>query len=265
MKLSKNAFGPQSMSQISHIVRRILDSAPRRASSGVSEGLSHYAVEVSGVTVVYGRTAVLHDVDLQIADGEIVAVMGPNGAGKSTLLSCLAGALRPTSGCVRWFGESSRSNAVCRQIGFAAHEPALYGELSAMENLLFAGRLFRVETVHDQVVNLLASANLLLHAHRPVDQLSQGMRQRVSILRALVHRPRIIVLDEPSSKLDADGQAWLKLLLARWRKTGRTVCFASHNADQCRMLVDRIIHLDTGRIVATKQCNHDFSELQRSA
>jgi heme ABC exporter ATP-binding subunit CcmA len=228
--------------------------------------LSGNAVEATGLTVVYGRLPVLGGVNLEIAAGESVAVMGPNGAGKSTLLSCLVGAVRPAAGRIRWFGEASaRSNFVRRQIGYVGQDTGLYDELTATENLLFAGRMFGVRDVHDRVAKLLANGNLRPQAHRPVSQLSQGMRQRVAILRALVPDPRLLVLDEPSAYLDAQGRAWLDRLHGQWRSAGRAVCFASHDAAQCRALADRIVHLDAGRVAAVERRGIPPTQLLRSA
>jgi heme ABC exporter ATP-binding subunit CcmA len=256
----------RSMMQMFHNTMLTSALAIDRTSTPISHVLGGNAVEATGLTVVYGRLPVLRDVDLEIAAGESVAVMGPNGAGKSTLLNCLVGAVRPAAGRVRWFGEASaRCNFVRRQIGFLGQETGLYDELTATENLLFAGRMYGVSDVHDRVANLLADGNLRPQAHRPVGQLSQGMRQRVAILRALVHEPRLLVLDEPSANLDAQGREWLERLHARWRSAGRAICFASHDAAQCRALADRIVHLDAGRVVAIERCDCPATQLQGCA
>jgi heme ABC exporter ATP-binding subunit CcmA len=213
-----------------------------------------HAVEAIGLNAVYGRVPVLRNVDLAIAEGESVAVMGPNGAGKSTLLKCLVGAVRPAAGCVRWFGESiTRRYQVRRQIGFVGPECGLYAELTALENLLFAGRMYGVTGIHDRAKALLAEAGLELHSDRLAGQLSQGMRQRLAIARALVHEPRLIVLDEPSSALDVASRRWLERLIERLRREGQTVCFATHDAALSRNLADRILRLDAGRLVAIER------------
>lgn len=227
---------------------------------------SGYAVEVAGLVAVYGRVSVLRDVELAIAEGESIAVMGPNGAGKSTLLKCLVGAVRPAAGSVCWHGEATtRCEHVRRQIGYVGQECGLYAELTALENLLFAGRMNGVTNVHDRAAALLAEGGIESQAHRPAGQLSQGMRQRVAIARALVHEPRLIVLDEPSSNLDAAGRQWLERLFERWRCAGRTVCFASHDAAQSRSLADRIVHLNAGRMVAIERGDCTPTTMRRSA
>jgi ABC-type multidrug transport system ATPase subunit len=254
------------MLQMSHKTTPISAPAHDRGADLAPRRVGSYAVEAAGLTVVYGRVPALCDIDLAIADGESIAVMGPNGAGKSTLLNCLVGAVRPAAGRVRWFGEAlARCNRLRSQVGFVGQEMGLYAELTAAENLLFAGRMYGVANVHDRVVNMLADGSLQPQAHRPVGQLSQGMRQRVAIIRALVHEPRLLVLDEPSANLDAEGREWLVRLFQRWRSAGRTVCFASHDVAQCRTLADRIVYLDAGRIVATERGGCPTTTLRRSA
>jgi ABC-2 type transport system ATP-binding protein len=225
-----------------------------------------YALEVAGLVVVYGRTPVLRDVEIAVAQGESIAVMGPNGAGKSTLLKCLVGAVRPTAGRVHWFGEAAtRCNLMRRQIGYVGQECGLYAELTALENLVFAGRMNGVVNILNRAGALLGEGGLASQAHRLAGQLSQGTRQRLAIARALVHDPRLIVLDEPSSNLDAAGRQWLEQLFQRWRRTGRTVCFASHDTAQSRSLAHRVVHLDSGRIVAIERGDCPPTTLRRSA
>lgn len=245
---------------------RVERSALRRCGDCAVEDAGGTAVEAIGVTVVYARSPALCDIELAIAEGEIVALMGPNGAGKSTLLKCLIGAVRPAKGRVCWFGSPSlRRSSALRQIGFVGPEMGLYAELSAVENLRFAGRMYGVANVKDRVARILADGGLETHAERPVGQLSQGMRQRVAILRAVVHEPRFLALDEPSANLDARGRDWLERLLQQWRSAGRAVCFASHDAAQCRALSNRIVHLDAGRIVPIENGACPAPRLQRSA
>jgi ABC-type multidrug transport system ATPase subunit len=154
---------------------------------------------------------------------------------------------------------------VRRQIGYVGQECGLYAELTSLENLLFAGRMNGVADIHDRAAALLAEGGIESQAHRPAGQLSQGMRQRLAIARALVHEPRLIVLDEPSSNLDAAGRQWLERLFQSWRRAGRTVCFASHDAAQSRSLADRIVHLDAGRMVAIERGDCPLTTLRRSA
>lgn len=243
----------------------MIASDPSRAAKR-EHRVASVAVKATGLTVVYGRVPVLCDIDLEIAEGQCVAVVGPNGAGKSTLLKCLAGAVHPAVGSVNRFGQAT---APCcrtrRYIGFVGQETGLYAELTAMENLLFAGRMYGIANVRNRAAKMLADGGLGPQAHRPVGQLSQGMRQRMAILRAEVHEPRLLILDEPSAKLDAQGHHWLEQLFQQWRSAGRTVCLASHDATLCRAVADWIAHLDAGRIVATERRGDPTIEMRRSA
>jgi heme exporter protein A len=244
------------------------DAPTGPGGSGVlgSRGKGQYVVATTNLSVVYSRVAVLRDIDLQVGAGECIALMGPNGAGKSTLLGSLVGVVQPAAGQVSWFGGAARNRELRRQIGFAGQEPGLYAELTAQENLIFSGRMYGVENVQQRVQLLLEECSLSSQAHRPVGQLSQGMRQRLTILRAVVHRPQLVVLDEPSARLDSTGQEWLARLLTLCRNNGQSVCFASHDADECRDLADRIVHLDAGRIATIEQVRASHSHaLLRSA
>lgn len=236
------------------------------ASRRVPRSHAGHAVEVTNLTAAYGRMPVLWNIDLAIAQGESVAVIGPNGTGKSTLLKCLAGAVRPTAGNVRWFGEATSCRAlVRRKIGFVGQECGLYAELTALENLLFAGRMNGISDVRDRAAALLAEGGLAQQAHRLAGQLSHGMRQRLAILRTLIHEPQLVLLDEPSSGLDSAGRQWLERLFQRWRRAGQSVCFASHDAAESRNLADRVVHLEAGRIAGIERGNYSPITLRRSA
>ena len=210
-------------------------------------------VEAIGLSVFRGRLPILRDINLVVPQSETVAFMGRNGAGKSTLLKCLAGVLRTHRGRVCWLGNAvARSPFVRRQIGFVGHDTGLYNELSAFENLVFAGRLSGVDCPGERARTLLAAAGLKAVMHRPVGESSQGLRRRLAIARALIHEPRLILLDEPFASLDAEGRYWLEQLFASWRQVGRTVCFAGHDVEQSRALADRILWLEMGRIVTAE-------------
>jgi heme ABC exporter ATP-binding subunit CcmA len=223
-------------------------------------------VEAIRLTIVRNRVPVLCELNLSVTVGEMVALNGPNGAGKSTLLKCLAGALRPDRGEIRWFGNSARhSRADRRRLGFAGHESGLYAELTALENLVFAGRMYGMERPRQRAIELLSVAGLEPSTNRLAGQLSQGLRQRLAIARAVVHEPQLILLDEPSASLDAQGRDWLERMFDEWRRVGRTVCFASHDLRDSRELADRIVSLDAGRIVADAQTHCLPTSLARSA
>jgi heme exporter protein A len=206
-------------------------------------------IEVRGLTVVRGRVRAIGNVSLNFRQGETIALMGPNGAGKSTLLKCLAGALRPQSGGIFWNGTSiAGSSAARRRTGYVGHDVGLYRELTAAENLRFASRMHGIEAVDAKVRQLLDEAGLEWASEIVVGKLSHGISRRVAILRAMVHEPQLILLDEPFASLDHVGKEWLERRFGWWRQSQRIVCFAGHDDSQSRQLADRIVWLEQGRI-----------------
>jgi len=195
-----------------------------------------------------GRT-ILDGVDLAAAAGEIVSIRGANGSGKTTLLNCLAGLLKPRSGDVLWFGAAAgRSPRQRRWIGFAGHEAGLYQELTAGENLRFAARMHGLSDPEVQAEELLRRIGLRHCGEQPTCRFSRGMQQRLSLARALIHAPAIVVLDEPFANVDADGRRWLEEWLSAQRAEGRAILFTSHDDAQCRRLADRRLELVEGRL-----------------
>jgi heme ABC exporter ATP-binding subunit CcmA len=250
LRLLTNTIAKSTADRCSVGTRHLVDGCP--------------AVEMIGLTVFRNHLPVLNDINLLVHQGELVAIMGPNGAGKSTLLKCLAGALRLNRGEVRWFGGSEiRSPNVRQYVGFVGHECSLYSELTVLENLIFAGRMHRLEWPRNRAIQSLETAGLEWSAHRRVGTLSQGLRRRVAIVRALMHDPMLILLDEPFASLDTNGRRSLEGLFRGWRNAGRTVCFASHDVCQSRLLADRIVSLDCGCIAASD--TSDSVAMRRSA
>jgi len=199
--------------------------------------------------VLQGRP-ILDRIDLTIAAGKIVALTGINGAGKTTLLRCLAGRLRPSAGDVLWYGNSpTRRPDLNRLVGFAGHESFLYLELTAMENLLFAARMHGLSDPQITVNQMLAKACLDKHAHEPAGHFSKGMCQRLSLARALVHGPTLVILDEPFSTLDAPGRQWLEVWLKDLRTAGRAIIFTTHEAEQAQRIADETLDLRGGRLL----------------
>jgi heme ABC exporter ATP-binding subunit CcmA len=212
---------------------------------------SGVALEARGLSIARGRRMVVRDATLSLAAGEIVLLLGANGAGKTTLLQGLAGLLRPTSGEVLWLGEPlSQSPAARRRLGFLSHESGLYPDLTVRENLLFAGRMYGAVDVARRAGELLAAAGLESKAGQPTHRLSQGMRKRLAIARAVVHEPSILLLDEPFANLDEEHRAWLMELLESLQARGTAICFTSHDADSCRSMARRIICLQAGALLA---------------
>ncbi len=201
------------------------------------------AVVATSLTQRYGSEVALDGVDLAIDAGEHLAVLGENGAGKTTLLRILATAARPTSGTLEIFGldalvERRRLRAL---IGYVAHAPGLYPALSAAENLAFFCTLQGVD--RGRVAEVLDLVGLGELASRPAARLSRGALQRLSIGRAVLHDPKLLVLDEPDASLDSGGAE----LLARIMR-GRTAVIATHDHALANRLCQRTVELRRGRV-----------------
>jgi heme exporter protein A len=205
------------------------------------------AIDVDRLTRRYGSQVVLNNLRLVIAEGESVAIVGANGSGKTTLLRCLAALTRITNGEVRWFGQPAADTPASRRlVGMVAHDGFLYPHLTARENLVFAARMYAVPNPARQADSLIQAAGLEPYAFRPARQLSRGIRQRLGILRALVHDPKILVLDEPFAALDAAGTMWLCSTIQDLRRRGCTLCFSTHDLQLARAHADRVLELRRG-------------------
>lgn len=212
----------------------------------VSAGIDGPAVLLSGVWKTYGRTVALRDVTVSASSGRIVALLGPNGAGKSTVLRIAAGVTRATRGTVRVRGADPRPNGVRRLIGFAGHRTFLYGALTAEENLRFYADLYGLPS--SAVAPALERFGLGAVRHRRVQELSRGLVQRLNLARALLHDPRVVLLDEPFTGLDAAVTDTLAASLRGLRAAGCTVLLATHEWDTARELADDAIVLALGRV-----------------
>jgi len=208
-------------------------------------------IRAEGLTKTLGTRTVLRGVNLAIIAGECVVLRGDNGTGKTTLLRCLAGLVRPDAGYVRWFERSPLETAAHRLIGMVAHESHLYPHLTLRENLIIAGRLHDVSGPAHRASLWLEAAGLNEHADRFPREVSQGMRRRTSLARALVHEPSILLLDEPFSGLDHAGLEWLCDVLLERQRQGRTTCLVTHEDPTTRQLADRVLELRSGRLWAS--------------
>jgi heme ABC exporter ATP-binding subunit CcmA len=206
-------------------------------------------INLEGVRVLYGTTVALDAIDLNIGEG-IVGLFGPNGSGKSTLLKVVAGFVKPSRGRVR-AGDTTidLGNETWRRVvGYAGHEPGLYGRLTVRENLELFARLYDVDAgIVDDVLARLGVAD---RAESRVDSLSAGLKRRVSIARALVHDPRVLLLDEPYANLDDDASDMVSAALARWRQPGRVALVATHGARRLKAFSDAGVVLRHARVVS---------------
>ncbi len=201
----------------------------------------------------FGPFVALEDTYLVIARGEALAVLGANGAGKTTLLRAAAGLLRPTSGTIELFGIALPGDAALRRrVGIVAHETFLYPDLTAAENLAFYAKLYGVSD-STRAAQLLAELGLADAAHRPVRTYSRGMAQRLSLARALLHGPEMLILDEPLAGLDPAGSALVEGMLRRARADGVTLLFTSHDFEGAARLATRAVLSERGRVAWDSQ------------
>ena len=203
-------------------------------------------IVANGLTHRFGRELALEGVDLVLDTGEHIAVLGDNGAGKTTLLRILATALRPTAGRLQIAGlDGFRERRRLRHyLGYVAHAPGLYPALSAAENLQFFCDLQDVS--RSRAEEVLDSVGLTSVAYRRADQLSRGMQQRLAIGRAILHEPRLLILDEPDASLGSDAADLLTRVM-----TGKTVVLATHDQALANRLCPRTLVLRHGRSVGT--------------
>jgi heme exporter protein A len=202
-----------------------------------------------GLSCALGGRTILEQLNLSVPAGGSVAIRGANGSGKTTLLKCLAGRLWPSSGTVQWFGQSLRRQlALHRGIGFVSHAVALYPELTARDNLLFAARMYGITNPRGAVDQALRRIGLMRHADHPSVLLSRGMRQRVAIARAFVHAPPIMILDEPFANLDTEGRAWLAEWMIDRRDRGCALVWTTHDEAQCARVATTQFELRGGAL-----------------
>lgn len=207
------------------------------------------ALSARGLTRRFGARVALDRVDLDLAAGEAVAVFGPNGAGKTTLLRLLSRSLAPSAGTVT-IGENASDDLAARaEVGVLSHHSFLYDDLTAMDNLVFFGKLHGVSDPAGRARDLLEIAGLQTRADDAVRGFSRGMQQRLALARALVHEPAILLLDEPFSGLDPDASASLRRTLRSEREAGRALLMTTHDLGEGLDLSDRWLFLSRGRIV----------------
>jgi heme ABC exporter ATP-binding subunit CcmA len=224
-------------------------------------------VAVRDVSRHYGRRRALARVSLTCQAGEVLGLLGPNGAGKSTLLSILATLLSPSTGDVLYGGRAAADAGpglrAC--LGFLSHDLHLYPELTSRENLRFFARLYGLSGVEDRVRSALARAGLVARADDVVTGFSRGMRQRLALERALLHEPRLLLLDEPFTGLDDASVAALVARLREMRAAGRIVVVVTHDLDVAEALLDKVAVLKEGRLVALEDAHGRIREHYRSS
>ena len=209
-------------------------------------------IECEGLGRRFGRVTAIEGVSLRVAPGEVLALLGPNGAGKTTTLQMLAALLAPSAGQARVAGHDVRTEAaaVRRQVGIMLDEPGFYQEMTVEDYLLFFARLYnlRPASARPYLLELLDRFGLLPKRRARLDTLSKGMRQRVSLTRALLHRPPVLLLDEPTSALDPLSARAVQHFIVERKRAGDAVIISTHNLPEAEALADAVAIVARGRL-----------------
>jgi ABC-type multidrug transport system ATPase subunit len=207
-------------------------------------------ITVHNVIKQFGRFAALRGVTAEFDAGRFHAILGDNGAGKTTLLRALAGLAQPTRGEISIFGKTPK--AACRDLGYMAHPSLLYDEMSGMENLRYFAGLYGIacsdSNEDSRCAAVTRAVGLDPELTRPVGQYSQGMRQRMSLARAILHDPKVLLLDEPFSNVDAHSAREMVSLLKGMRDAGKTIFVVTHQASLLEGAADEFVWMQAGQI-----------------
>ena len=211
-------------------------------------------IQVRDLIKSFGPRVALAGVNISVEAGEFVTLVGPNGAGKTTLLRILATLTRPTSGAVQIAGlDPARAGSEARRrIGFLSHQTLLYDDLSAEQNLRFYARMYDLDAAAARVDDLLERVGLAARREDLVRTLSRGMHQRLALARSVLHRPQVLLLDEPYTGLDPQAAQALTDLLVELVGEGGTILLTTHNLERGLALGRRVVMLARGRVVCDK-------------
>jgi ABC-type multidrug transport system ATPase subunit len=204
-------------------------------------------ITVTNLVKQFGRFAALRGVSAEFTGGKLYAILGDNGAGKTTLLRAVAGLTMPTRGSITMLGATDL-RSICSQLGYMAHPSLLYDEMSGMENLRYFAQLYGIydeERCREAIRNVKLDPAL----ERPVGQYSQGMRQRMSLARALLNNPKVLLLDEPFSNVDVRSAREMAGLLGGLRDQGKTILVVTHQAALLDGVADEFVWMEAGQIV----------------
>jgi ABC-2 type transport system ATP-binding protein len=211
-------------------------------------------IEAVQLSKVFDDFTAVYEVSLHVAAGELVALLGPNGAGKTTTVRMLGAILRPTGGRARINGYDvvAQADQVRRAIGMLTEQPGLYGRMTGLEYLLFYGRLYNLDDAEIRRRSRAAFVRFDMAGaeERRLGEYSKGMRQKVSLIRAMLHRPAVLLLDEPTSAMDPHSAKLVRDAIREVRADSNAVILCTHNLAEAEALADRIAIIKQGRIVA---------------
>ena len=206
-------------------------------------------IEVRNLVKQFNRQPLLNQLSLTINEGDFCILVGDNGAGKTTLLRILAGLVRASQGDVFICGASPASDPHLRhRIGYVGHQPMVYQDLTACENLRHTAQLYQVKDVATRVSQAIHALGLSAHQHQPVRTLSRGMLQRLSLARATLHNPAVLLLDEPYTGLDQEAASFLDETLQGWHGAGRIILLAAHRPQRLLSIASHVAWLKESRI-----------------
>jgi ABC-2 type transport system ATP-binding protein len=211
-------------------------------------------VRVSALTKKFGDLVAVNDLSFEIAEGEIFGLLGPNGAGKTTTISMISCLIEPNAGDIIVDGHSVKkeATAVKRALGVVPQEIALYPALSATENLAFWGRMYGLhgQTLKDAVADSLKLAGLEDRAKERIEKYSGGMKRRINIAAGILHRPRVLLMDEPTVGIDPQSRNHILETVKELNRSGISVLYTSHYMEEVEFLCHRIAIMDHGKIIA---------------
>ena len=217
--------------------------------------VSNYAIETHHLTKRFNSFTAVDHIDLSVHKGEIYGFLGPNGAGKTTTIRMLCTLLTPSSGSAKVAGYdiARQANEVRKKIGLVSEKLIMYPRLTAFENLMFFGSLYEIDqnSLRKRTHELLDMVQLTPFKDKLVGGYSSGMRQRLNVIRALLHDPEIIFLDEPTTALDPQSTRFVRDLIKELKEMGHTIVLTTHIMDEADELSDRISIIDHGKIIAT--------------
>lgn len=208
-------------------------------------------LELSSVSKSFKDVSVLNDINLQINSGEIIGLVGGNGAGKTTLLRLMTGVYRPTSGSVL-FEDNKEIHLVRENVGIVPESTGLYGKLTAWENIRYHSRIFGIsdDVAWDRTMKFATNLGIAESLNRHTKGFSRGMKQKTALLRAIVHHPKILILDEPTAGLDITSARNVRKMVRDLGDKGGTVVYSTHQLSEAQRICNRIIMIHNGRIVA---------------
>lgn len=209
-------------------------------------------IEIENLVKEFGRKGVINGIDLRIEKGDYLVILGPNGAGKTTLLKLISTLLRPSDGTIKIDGYDVKEDGltVRKRIGVLGHVSYLYDELSALENLRFYAKMYGVTLGLEDIKTILSRVKLSHRMNDLVGTYSRGMKQRLAIARAIIHKPRILLLDEPYTGLDLNGRRILTDMLREFQNQGITTVMVTHDIERGYEMGNRLAVIIDGKIAA---------------